>query len=134
LVEPPRPDDKTPIPAPAPADEPIHEAEALGVEEIIEVSSPPGEVEVVADDEVQEVSELDIREVTAPPPAPPAASQVDRRLPSKRPVQPPSLDGRPSKATTEFWLHTFQSLELLPGEMGRSSRILACETRAERSG
>jgi len=53
-------------------------------------------------------------------------------VPPPLPGQSMRNESRPDRATTDFWVHTFQALEVLPGELGRSARIFACETRADR--
>lgn len=107
-VEAPRAEEPPAIPVPD-MEEPVLEADALGVEEV-------AESEVVDAGEFELVEEID--EVVAVPPP----------LPSQSAGQEP----RPDRGTTDFWIHTFQTLEVLPGELGRSARIFACETRADR--
>ena len=112
-------------PVVAGVEEPILEAEALGIEEV-----PPGSLEgpLEISGEYELVEEVtDIGEGPTPPPLPPTPSQGVRPL-----AQKVSHEPRANKATADFWLHTFQSLELLPGDGGRSARILSCETRADR--
>jgi hypothetical protein len=107
-----------PEPVPEPEPEPVLDADALGVEEVgasaLEGSGEYDLIEEVLDDGSAPASRATGAPV--PPPLPPTTSH----------------EAKPSKATSEFWLHTFQSLELLPGELGRSARILASETRADR--
>ena len=118
-VETPTPEPITVEEAPV-AEEPILEAEALGVEEVLE---DDGEGELVNSDEFELVEEVE--EVGGPPPG----TAGRRQTPSSA---QPAHEPAPDRATTDFWLHTFQTLELLPGELGRNARILACETRADR--
>lgn len=42
------------------------------------------------------------------------------------------LEQTPDDATLAFWSHTFDKLQLMPSDHGRSARILACDTRTER--
>lgn len=107
-----------PAPEPEAAPDPVLDADALGVEEVaaaaLESSGEYDLIEEVLDD--GSVPAGLATDAPVPPPLPPTSSH----------------EAKPSKATSEFWLHTFQSLELLPGELGRSARILASETRADR--
>jgi hypothetical protein len=68
-----------------------------------------------------------VEEVPQAPPPPPTGVGTVTPVPEE---PPPEV--RPDEATNAFWVHTFSSLELLPGETGRSARMLACERRAER--
>jgi hypothetical protein len=128
------------LPAPpiTPVDHP-----GLGAEEPAPEPLPPPSRDTLDEDGevILEGVELDGEEgaVTPPPaqPPPPPRGQshptphlgLSSRptMPDRRPPEP-----RPDQATNAFWLHTFSSLELLPGDAGRSARILASESRAER--
>lgn len=130
--------------AEAAAVEEVPEAEAAAVEEVPEVEAaaveevPEGDelTDSAAFDLIEEVSDDEVIAVSHLPPVPPPLPTTPAAgvAPAAR---QPSLGERgdpapPDKATSEFWLHTFQSLQLLPGELGRGSRMMACETRADR--